>query len=346
MVTRPWAIISRMYSASTMKTEKRRLTVYAVVIIVCIISAGIVSLLLQEKVTRFEAISAVGASSDSLWIIEGNRLMRYSHKGTFLSEFVFNASFSDVFTHKDSLLLYSFPDRSVRVYDMLARFKYGFPTESASAVYYDNGVFASITSSNAVTLYSIDGKVVHSYKLEHEPSGVVYIRNEHWYAPFDQNKLISLDKKREIIIKELPQGFSIIRGFEFNSMLYFIAAQRKGGSYYYARFYMYSLENGVLRQSVKRYIYPITITAGHKKIYIGSNLENNVDMYTMDGEYKGRFGDDSFIKKHSKMYLNRTRYVVIVMVMNIVVVVSFFLSIYVFILSNRLKKKEKSDAHA
>lgn len=329
----------------TMKTDTRRLTIYAVIIIILIISAGIASLILQEKVTRFEAVSATGASADSLWIIEGERVMRYSDKGTFLSEFVFNTSFSDVFPHKEMLLFFHDKDRSVQRFDTFGRFQSKFFVGEAAAVYYDNGIITAIYSSaKKIVLYSMDGTILSSHDLEYEPSGVMYFNNDFWYSPYAKNKFISIKTKKELSLKDFPAGFSILRGYESNGVLYFIAAQRKGGSYYYARFFMYSIHDAKLRQSVKRYIHPITITKGHKKIYIGSNLENAIDIYSFDGDYKGRFGDDSFIKKHSKMYMDRSRYVVIVMVMNGVVIVSFFLSLYVFILSNRLKKKALTHA--
>ncbi len=335
-----------MYSASKMRTEKRRLTVYAVIIIIIIIASGVSSLLLQEKVARSEAITAVGTSGDSLWIIEGNRVLRYSQKGAFMGEFVFNTDFNDVFAQSSVLFLYAHRENMVMAYDYFARYKYSFPVSSASAVYYDNGVFAVIDSKQKkISLLSPVGKKLRDYSLEFEPSGIIWIDDVLYYAPFGKNKLVSVKNNKEIVVKGMPADYSILRGYEFNNELYLIAAQRKGGSYYYSRFFKYSPDNELLHQSNKRYIYPITLSLAHNRIYIGSNLENSIDMYALDGEYRGRFGDDKFINQHSKMYLHRTRYVVIVMIMNTVVVVSFFLSLYVFILSNRLKKKETRYVH-
>ncbi len=327
-----------------MKTDKKKFTFFALFTIIIIIVSVIVSLIVQERIARTESISGIAATADSVWMIEGNRIIRYSHKGMMLSSFTFNNIFSSIYSGKTEIYAYSSRNQAVYRIDRYGSAAFSASIKEPVCMFIDDkGIYSISSGEKTCLLTGFNGKKLAEFQIRPKASGFVWYGNEVCIAYEGSNNIYSLTGRVVVAVDNLPQGYSILQGNLYQGDLFFLAAQQKGGDYYYARFFSYSPASKTLKESNKRYITPIYMTSAKGNWFIASNLENSVDMYSSKGDYKGKFGDDDFLRDHAKMFLTRKRFIIIGVIMNTIVILSFIASIYIYFASRRLKDKEPTD---
>lgn len=327
-----------------MKTDKKKFTFFALFTIIIIIVSVIISLVVQERIARTESISGIAATADSVWMIEGNRLIRYSHKGMLLSSFTFNNIFSSIYSGKSDIFAYSSRNQALYKIDHYGSVVFTAAIKEPVCLFVDDkGIYSISRGEKTCLLTGFNGKKIAEFQIQPKATGFVWYGKEVCVAYSGSNSILSLTGRVVATVDNLPQGYSILQGNLSQGDLFFLAAQQKGSDYYYARFFSYSLASKALKESNKRYITPVYMTSGKGYWFLASNLENSVDMYSLKGDYKGKFGDDDFLRDHAKMFLTRKRFIIIGVIMNTIVILSFIASIYIYFASRRLKIKGPSD---